>query len=485
MAIDQLVQPEDEYSTIATKGLQRKVYLEPTRSQAQTHSLASVAKHNKPDDCWVIIQDKVYNVTAWVPRHPGGALIYINAGKDCTQLFDSYHPLYVRAVLDKFCIGNVVAGPGECAAVQYHQPAAQRQFYTVLRQRVDKHFRKNEISSRASIDMYVKTALILSGLVVSFWGTFFCFSSFWLSALCSVVLGVCMAEVGVSIQHDANHGAYSRNTSLEYLLGTTLDIVGASSFMWKQQHVVGHHTYTNVDGLDPDIRVKDPDVRRVSQHQPWQSYQAYQHIYLALLYGLLAIKSILLDDFQSISTGSIGPVSISKLTTQEKTVFWGGKLLWLAYFIILPAVKSHHSWAALAALWLVSEAVTGWILALMFQVAHVTPDVAFLQQKNGTLAHDWAAAQVATTADFAHGSFFWTHFSGGLNYQVVHHLFPGICHTHYPAIAPIVMDTCKEFNVPYKVYPTFWSALYAHFSHLQQMGRHGVAVSLPSLATVG
>lgn len=52
------------------------------------------------------------------------------------------------------------------------------------------------------------------------------------------------------------------------------------------------------------------------------------------------------------------------------------------------------------------------------QVAHVTPDVAFLKLKDGRLAHDWAAAQVATTADFAHGSFFWTHFSGGLNYQV-------------------------------------------------------------------
>ena len=101
-----------------------------------------------------------------------------------------------------------------------------------------------------------------------------------LSALCSVVLGVCMAEVGVSIQHDANHGAYSQDTMLEYLLGTTLDIVGASSFMWKQQHVVGHHTYTNVDGLDPDIRVKDPDVRRVSEHQPWQSYQVSIHLSL-------------------------------------------------------------------------------------------------------------------------------------------------------------------------------------------------------------
>lgn len=98
----------------------------------------------------------------------------------------------------------------------------------------------------------------------------------WLqvSALFAVLLGVCMAEVGVSIQHDANHGAYSKNSWLEYTLGTTLDVIGASSFMWKQQHVVGHHTYTNVEGLDPDIRVKDPDVRRVSQHQPWQSYQA-------------------------------------------------------------------------------------------------------------------------------------------------------------------------------------------------------------------
>jgi len=108
--------------------------------------------------------------------------------------------------------------------------------------------------------------------------------------------------------------------------------------------------------------------------------QAYQHIYLGLLYGLLAIKSILLDDFQSISAGSIGPVSISKLTREEKAIFWGGKLLWLAYFIMLPAVRSHHSFAALAALWLLSEAVTGWILALMFQVSsqHSPDQVVFL-----------------------------------------------------------------------------------------------------------
>lgn len=62
----------------------------------QTHTLASVARHCTPSDCWIVIRGKVYDVTWWVPKHPGGALIYINAGKDCTQLFDAYHPLYVR-----------------------------------------------------------------------------------------------------------------------------------------------------------------------------------------------------------------------------------------------------------------------------------------------------------------------------------------------------------------------------------------------------
>lgn len=91
--------------------------------------------------------------------------------------------------------------------------------------------------------------------------------------LFAACLGFFSAEVGVSIQHDANHGAYSNNPSLNKYFGCLLDVVGASSYMWKQQHVIGHHVYTNVDGLDPDIRVKDPDVRRVTMGQPWRAYQ--------------------------------------------------------------------------------------------------------------------------------------------------------------------------------------------------------------------
>ena len=101
--------------------------------------------------------------------------------------------------------------------------------------------------------------------------------------------------------------------------------------------------------------------------------QAYQHIYLGALYGLLALKSVLLDDFMAIANGQIGPVSISNLTKEELAVFWGGKLLWLSYFVVLPAAHSHHTWSSLALLWMLSEAVAGWILALMFQVTSESP----------------------------------------------------------------------------------------------------------------
>jgi len=72
--------------------------------------------------------------------------------------------------------------------------------------------------------------------------------------------------------------------------------------------------------------------------------------------------------------------------------------------------------------------------------------------------------------------------SGGLNYQVVHHLFPGVCHCHYPQLAPIVMRTAAEFGVPYKVYGTFREAVAGHFRQLHIAGR---PPRIPSLSTVG
>ncbi|CAD7699395.1 unnamed protein product [Ostreobium quekettii] len=379
-------------------------------------------------------------------------------------------------ILKQYCIGEVRATPGtKVFSVEYDENQKDKEFYECLKQRVGKYFKDNKLNPRFSIEMYVKFATIMVCLALVTYGAFFYpFKSFLSSFICAVGLGFFSAEVGLSIQHDANHAAFSTIPFVNKVVGFTLDAVGASSFMWKQQHVVGHHAYTNVDGVDPDIRVKDPDVRRVTHNQPWQQYQIYQHIYLGALYGLLAVKSIFVDDFSALANGHIGAVPLTRLTAEERVVLWAGKVVWSLYYLVLPVVYSPHGMLKLMILWITAQLVTGWMLAFMFQVAHVTGDVDFFSEdesNNGRVPRGWAAAQVQTTADFSHGSWFWTHVSGGLNYQVVHHLFPWVCHMHYPKIAPIVLDVCKEYGVKYVVYPTFWAAVQAHFRYLSAVGK--------------
>ena len=83
---------------------------ETPESVGPSYSLEEVGKHNTPQDCWLLVHGKVYDVSAWVPRHPGGSLIHLKAGGDCSQLFDAYHPLSARCA----ALVGVPEGQGGC-----------------------------------------------------------------------------------------------------------------------------------------------------------------------------------------------------------------------------------------------------------------------------------------------------------------------------------------------------------------------------------
>eukprot|EP00850_Spirogloea_muscicola_P007825 SM000040S14837 [mRNA] locus=s40:583348:590425:- [translate_table: standard] len=456
-------------------------------------SSAEVASHASPNDCWLIVRGFVYDVTAWSVVPLNILLVYVKhpctrGSLLCLLLLDD-SSLEVaktsRKLLDRYCIGKVNSQGDKDATsrlLRYSDDDGARDFYTTLKRRVEAYFQERKVDPRSHPHMFIKTFLICAGYIMCYFATFFYFQNTLLMLSVALGMGVLAAEVGVSIQHDANHGAYSRWTNLGFLMSTSLDLVGASSFMWRQQHVVGHHVCTNVNEFDPDIRVKDPDVRRVTIAQPWQWYHAYQKYYLGALYGLLAIKSIFMDDFSAYFSGKIGSVQVAKMTPIEKMIFFGGKAAYATYMFVIPSVFGVHGQFINFSLFLLSQLMTGWILAFMFQVAHVVDEAEFYNPSNSsrlaTIPRGWAAAQVATTTDFSHGSFFWTHFSGGLNYQIEHHLFPAMCHVHYPSIQPIVQRTCEEFNVPYHCFPSFWSALHAHFAYLEKVGSQGYSLHL-------
>ncbi len=119
------------------------------------------------------------------------------------------------------------------------------------------------------------------------------------------------------------------------------------------------------------------------------------------------------------------------------------------------------------------NAVMGLTLSFVFQLAHVLENTEFEHVPLDTSKHietAWAEHQLRTTSNFAMKNKFVSWFSGGLNYQIEHHLFPRVSHVHYPAISEIVQRKCAEFHLPYNQYETATEALGSHFRFMRQLG---------------
>lgn len=116
--------------------------------------------------------------------------------------------------------------------------------------------------------------------------------------------------------------------------------------------------------------------------------------------------------------------------------------------------------------------LAGVVLAMIFQSAHVVKETEFLKKdEDGQIHQNWLEHQLRTTMNFATGDPVFSWLVGGLNFQVEHHLFPNICHIHYPKISKIVEATAREFDVPYNVQKTFVGAVWSHEVMLWRLGR--------------
>lgn len=381
----------------------------------------------------IYIDGKKYSTKDWRKWHPGGIMIEVpDDGMDCTALFNSYHPVGMMKTKESF--------------------------YIELKTEVQALFNKR--SMRDSNVMHLKAIYILCMSIVSW---MICWE--YNVLMWAPVMGFYKAMVGVNIQHDANHGAYCSNPKVNEIMGYTLDIFGASSYIWKQTHVKGHHVHTNHKN-DPDIRTDpDGDIRTISSWDTVRWYHKYQHIYLPVLYTLLSIKSCAIDDFVSIWNGSVGKISLRPMSEWDAHMFWLGKIFFFVTQIYIPITLVGFT--RYLAIMGISELTTGCILSNLFQVAHVTP-LANEHPQDESNIDDWAKRQVQSSVDFAPGDMFWTHVSGGLNHQVIHHLFPGMNHCHYPKVWKTVQRVCKNHGLKYRYHKTFWEALKGHYSWLKQ-----------------
>lgn len=347
----------------------------------------------------------------------------------------------------------------------------QPEFYKELNKRVSQYFKDNKLSKHANSRMMFKTAFMLflyfTPLVLMLTGVVSTFS--WMM-LMWVIMGFGMSGIGLSIMHDANHGSYSKNKTVNNVLGFVINFVGGYHANWKIQHNVLHHSFTNIDGYDEDI---DKGVMRFSPNQERKAIFKFQLFYAPFLYALLTIYWFLVKDFQLLfryrEKNLLKGQGLTFTSALLQILFH--KTWYIVLTLILPILLIGLPWGQVVFGFLIMHFISGLILALIFQPAHVLEETDFyVPDVNGSVENNWAIHQMRTTSNFANGSVYFSWFIGGLNYQIEHHLFPHICHVHYRHISGIVKSTAEEFDVPYYQHKTFFGALKSHFTLLHQLG---------------
>lgn len=349
------------------------------------------------------------------------------------------------------------------------QNSIHKDFSQILNSRVSQYFKKTGQSRHANSVMFIKTIVMFAILIIPY-SFIYVIDNGWILMALYFIIGFGVTGIGFSVQHDANHGAYSKNPLINKILGYSLNIIGANATNWKIQHNVFHHSYTNIDTHDEDIRPRF--ILRFTPHAILKSFHKFQYIYAWVLYGFMTLSWILFKDFaQFVGYQKTGILAKHVPLTKAWSWLIFTKLIYYGYIIVLPVLLTPFSFVQVLLGFLLMHYVAGVFLGIVFQPAHVMEVNDYPIAAENLIEENWMVHQLRTTCNFAGNNSIFSWFVGGLNYQIEHHLFPNICHVHYHKLAPIVEKTAKEFGFPYHNFGTFGKALIGHRNMLFALGR--------------
>ncbi|MCH8331398.1 MAG: acyl-CoA desaturase [Bacteroidetes bacterium] len=355
----------------------------------------------------------------------------------------------------------------------------EENFFETLNGRVDKYFESKGISKFANAQMVFKTIILL----ISAFGTYALIMSDSFSPPAMLGLAVLFnfssALIAMNIGHDAGHGSYSKNPKVNKLLTLTLNLVGTNSYIYNLKHTISHHTFPNVPGKDGDIIQTNPIIR-VSPNAKLKWYHRYQHLFAPILYLFYTFFLVLIKDFMMFMHKDIGNKINIKHPLREWIILFAGKAFYVTYVLVLPIIFLTIPWWYVIVGFLLMHFVTGWLYASILIPAHLVEGTTFpVPDDNGVLENSWARQQVETTIDFARKSKLANWLFGGLNTNVIHHLYPEICHVHFIGISKIVKQTTKEFGINY-METTWLNAIRSHFRFLKLAGSNEKFYSFPT-----
>jgi len=335
----------------------------------------------------------------------------------------------------------------------------------IFKERILNYFEKENINYRGNVWLYLKTFIIFVFLLQAYLALILSKSP-PLIIIETFLLAQSLVMLAINIGHDANHGSYSPNKKINHILGYSIDLIGNNSYYWKYMHNKLHHNFTNIKGIDPDIDANNFMI--FSKDFKKNKIVRYQIFYWPFLYSMLGILNIFILIPRFYINKKLSGSKIFEIPVKEHFIYWILKLIYFSFALIIPSF--FHSFPNVITTYISIQIIGGFTLAIIFQVAHIT-EITEKHDVNLISKHklSWAVHQLNTTANFSSQNKITNWFTGGLNNQIEHHLFPWVSHVHYPQISKIIKNTCRELGLPYKEFKNFKEAFLSHLTFLRKV----------------
>jgi fatty acid desaturase len=426
-------------------------------SNIETYTRSEVLKHNKIDDCWIIVRNKIYNITSFIKQHPGGQDILMSrAGEDATSFFTMKHggDQKIEKMLSHFYIGELTAKEG-IADIDFEEP-----FITELIEVIKTNNLTNVAKSTKVKFDFMRIIAVLLFFTLSIMAIYN-FVPVWLS----ITFIAFQALIGISlfgfIAHEATHRNFPKNKMLNHLLTIVWPIIWP--FISRKPLVYEHNSHHfKIGDKDFDFEVAGfAKLIRYSSKVRLSFWHRYQHKLAALWYPFYA----------NIIT-TIGGFKSSFWIKHNRNIIkyhFLSIVATFAYFVLIPSLIQGFAWY-LVFYYLVYQMILFSGIYVGAAINHFIPNALELMPK--AFSNKYGYYICHHTSNFGVNSSFWFWFTGGFNIQIEHHLAPFIPVENLRASVPLIKSLCHKHNYPYHNFSGLKELWNAHYNYLEKLSKN-------------
>lgn len=379
------------------------------------------------------IRGQLYDLTDFVHVHPGGSeVLYLARDRfgDATSAVEAHHLDFrrVRRVLERYRVRGPRRNPEESTSSEIHDALRDRMLQALRR-------------AGAPKGGPTRACLAICGSFLAMWMCLWAVLFYRGTFAAALMLGACSAIVG-AFGHNFVH-----QPRFHLLARACLDCIGLSADVWRREHVLQHHMYTNTPkdnhwlGTAPFFIVDPHEPRSFLQRSVFPAMAPVLLCFGIVVNYLARVRDVGLRGERLSSGEVVLPLQLALLATQ-----WGA----------VKACMLLGTSLAVTGVWYFSIALTNHNSRSAIRAAVHRSD-------------DWAVQQIASCTDWSTGLLFpWNLIFLMLNQHTVHHVFPSIDASRLHIAQRVLEEVCRDFNVEYDRFPHFGAAyleslaLFAH-----------------------